>query len=335
MVNEILRYFGFNEEALYAEAITNLPEIFLDVVSMGLKPPVNPNIVYEGSMGRSNRIQRPGAYIPAGPINFAVDVESIGWFFKWALGGYVFTAGDPTPNIHEFYGSDTRLLKSFAAYLGKDLFEQRMQGCKVNNLAVQCGNEFVMANIDVISQKDSGSTAWMRDKTTLTKPEAPPFAFHEVTHKINGSLMDETIKDVNLQFGNNISQDTTVGHGSRFVKELPANERTASINLTSSVEDLTRLQAYWGAATGPSDSGATEFSYETILNISGIGNISCYYPKCIFQDVPLDPTGKQDMQPTLVIQPLADVITLSDEETEIESECLITIENEVGQYVLT
>jgi hypothetical protein len=80
----IIRYFGVRKEKVYAEK--RLPKFHADIMSGGLDSPSDPNIQYEGGLGRFPVRFVPGAYISAGAVETAVDVNSF-WYYMWLACG--------------------------------------------------------------------------------------------------------------------------------------------------------------------------------------------------------------------------------------------------------
>lgn len=80
----IERYLGVRKENVYAEK--RLAKFHADITSGGLDSPTDPNIQYEGGLGRFPRRFVPGAYISAGAIDTAVDVSTF-WYYLWLACG--------------------------------------------------------------------------------------------------------------------------------------------------------------------------------------------------------------------------------------------------------
>jgi hypothetical protein len=100
----IIRYFGVRKEKVYAEK--RLPKFHADIMSGGLDSPADPNIQYEGGLGRFPVRFVPGAYISAGAVETAVDVTSF-WYYMWLACGIkdATDSSNVTPVAAEAIGS--------------------------------------------------------------------------------------------------------------------------------------------------------------------------------------------------------------------------------------
>lgn len=84
MPNNVLRYFGMGKESSYGVAGT--PRFFFDIASASLDSPSEPFITYEGGIGRMPARIIPGPYVPAGGIEFALDITRIAYVLNMLLG---------------------------------------------------------------------------------------------------------------------------------------------------------------------------------------------------------------------------------------------------------
>jgi len=95
----IFRYGGFGVEGSFGG--TQPADFYEDITGASLDIPSDPNIHYDGGLGRARRTVRPGFYSPAGNIEFGANVDTIAHYLQWALGGYAFTDGGKGLNKHE------------------------------------------------------------------------------------------------------------------------------------------------------------------------------------------------------------------------------------------
>lgn len=89
----VIRYAGFAEEWEPNQSPPPDAVYHVDIASATLDAPSDPQIVFPGGLGRGAVNHRPGAYSPTGNIVQGAVIQTIGWLFKWALGGYEYTAG--------------------------------------------------------------------------------------------------------------------------------------------------------------------------------------------------------------------------------------------------
>lgn len=289
----ILRYAGFIKESKYGVRAAGDP-FHVDVASATLDTPSDTNLIYGGGLGKSARTYRPGYYAPAGNVVYAFDVETIGFILKCALGGYQFTAGiDSDLNEHIIWANENITLPSFACDLGKDVFEHQFLGCVVSSLEISASNEFCQATVGIQAQKDAKAT--LLTAADLSLPEAYPLAFHEMTAKIGGTDASAKIKDLTLSIDNGVSADKGRTIGSRYPSRMPGYERAVTYTLNMLFDDLTELERFWGAETGPALTGSTETSLEILLDSGEYGNLSLLMPKTVYTGVQQQPSGRDEI----------------------------------------
>ena len=154
-----IRYAGLAEEYSF-NPVTPPDAIFhIDIGSATLDVPTDPNLHFEGGLYRGRKIIRPGFYAPTGNIVYPVDIRSIAYILKWALGSYVFTDGGEGANTHEIYGIEDLVLPSFCTRLGKDNFEHIFTGCVINSLEIKIEGEYVFITADIDKNSSNITTA--------------------------------------------------------------------------------------------------------------------------------------------------------------------------------
>jgi len=100
MPTEVLRYLGLKKEgATYAEDLAGEPDVHIDIASCSLDSPNEPFITYEGGIGRMPTRSIPGAYIPAGGLEFAAQVSTMAYILDLLLGvSAIDTTNEGTPS---------------------------------------------------------------------------------------------------------------------------------------------------------------------------------------------------------------------------------------------
>jgi hypothetical protein len=338
----IRRYCGIAEEYEYGEAPAPAAVVHLDIASASLDAPSNTNIIYDGGARRTARIFRPGFYAPGGNIVYGLDVRTIGWFLKWALGSYKYTAsgGTGSLNLHEAWGTEDVLLPSFCARVGKDIFEHVFSGCVVNSLQINVGSELCMATVDIAASKDSKSALEVGE---LLFPEEYPLAFHEVTAYLIGEgdpsgdlSISAKVKEFTLNINNSASADGGRHIGSRYPARIPAGDRETTLSLQLFYEDTIMLERLWGASTGPNDCGSEEYGIKLVLDTSPCedhGKVEIYLPKVVNTAVSQQPSGRSETVQTVEARALMTDLTLAS--GEVEGEILCSIENNEEEMAAT
>jgi hypothetical protein len=298
MTTKILRYAGFAEEKTYAESPPPDAVFHVDIASTSLDVPSDVQMIYGGGLARGPYLHRPGFYAPEGDIVYAFDIRTIGFLLKWVLGGYKFESGEPDPlNTHTFWGSNKNILDSFCARLGKDVFEHIFSGCVLNSLAIKVEGEYCEATASVIASKDIKTE--LKSIGELLLPDEYPLAFYEVTAKIAGNDYSAKIKGFTLTINNGMSADTGKTIGSRYPRLIRAGEREVTLSKTLMFDDTSELERYWGAESGPSDTGTEEFTVEINFDAGDNGSLKITLPRFIYTSVEQKPSGRDALeQPT-------------------------------------
>ncbi len=230
-------------------------------------------------------------------------------------------------NLHEIWGSESNILPSFCARLGKDLFEHVFSGCVINSLEITVEGEFCQATANIIGAKDA--KAAIKEIGDLLLPDEYPLAFHEVTSSIAAGDVSSLVKSLTLSINNNLSADAGRSIGSRFPRRLPANERIITLSKTLWHEDTAQLERYWGGSTGPADAGSSEFAVLLNLDAGSDGSMEISLPRFVYTQVQQQPSGRDEITQSVAGRALLTDIALEDAST-VNSEILATIENGEG-----
>ena len=327
----VLRYLGLAEEGSYNPDVAPQAAFHVDIASATLDVPGEAQMIYGGGLNRSAYLHRPGFYAPSGNIVYAMDIRTIAFLLKWALGGYKFTAGDP--NLHEIWGSSDSFLPSFCARLGKDLFEHVFHGCGINSLQIQVEGEFVLATAEIIAAKDS--RADIKDVTDLLLPDEYPLAFHEVTAKLGGTAVGDDksadIKSLTININNNLSAEDGRGIGSRHPYRLPAGERELTISKQLWYEDIEQLQTYRGGNDGPANAGTTETELHITIDSGEFGNLVMSLPRFVYTNVQQQPSGRDELVQSTEGRAFMTDQMLDDGTTEISTDAYVQVNNDGGE----
>jgi len=327
MTGKIRRYCGIVEELEFGEQPAPDPVVHLDITSAGLDVPSDTNIIYEGGARRSARLYRPGFYAPEGDIVYGLDIRTIGWFLKWALGNYKFNAQGGSKNLHEFYGTHNVRLPSFCARVGKDLFEHIFSGCIINSLEINVGDALCVATANVIAKKDAKGAI---ESGELSFPEEYPLAFHEVTAYLNSGEISAKVKELTLTINNNATAADGRHIGSRHPGQVPVGDRETTLSLELFYEDTDMLEKFWGGSTGPAKSGSDEFSMKLELDAGDYGKLEIDLPKLVNVTAEQQPSNRDEIVQSVEARAFIDTVELDGGE-EVETEILCSLENEQAE----
>jgi hypothetical protein len=322
----VLRYAGFGNEATFG---TEVPATFhVDIQSASLDAPSGTETYYQGGIGRGLRTRRPGFYAPSGNIVYGWDIRTIAAMLRWALGGYKFGAG--SPNLHEIWGSVDTILPSYTARIGKDLFEHVFGGCVTDKFELDLAADILQATSDIVARRDSKAT--IQDEEDLLLPDEFPLAFHEVTAVLNGDNsggdVSANIRALKLTIVNGVSADKGRGIGSRFPGRLPASGRDVTLGMDLYYESTDHLEAFWGGATGPSDTGADDLSLAIAATAGADGELSLNLPSVHFSKAALQGSGRDEIVQSCELRAMVSDITLDDGVTDVRSEILASVLND-------
>lgn len=328
-----IRYLGFKEESEYAETPLPDAEMVVDIASASLDTPSDTQMLYAGGLTRGHRIHRPGFYAPSGGVEFAWDVHTIGWFLKWALGGYRFTADGGSVsdmNLHEIYASEDAKMQTFCARLGKDVFEHIFSGCAINSMSLNTEGEYCLLSADITAAKDAKGAIQTMDAIADLLPVAYPLAFHELTVKIgtgvDGTDISARVKSINLEIGNNIGADAGRSVGSRYPRRAIAGARDITFAMNYYYEEMSMLEKLWGASTGPSATGSTEYDLELLFDGGDYGKLIIVLPKVINAQVQQQPSGRDEIVQAITGRAIIGTAKFKDGD-EVSTDIFCSLEN--------
>lgn len=336
MTNRILRYAKLGPEDEYGSDTLPPVRATVDIASASLDVPEDTMAEYEGGIGRAPRLHRPGWYAPEGNIEWAADVDTLGWALRWVLGGYLFTdgGGDDGHHLHEFYGSTSTELPSFAAWLGKDVFEHVFRGCVASSLQLEVSDGYAMLQLGVVAAKDEKGT--IDEEVLASLPQPPPLTFPNVRFWVGGhDSADEVsaaIRSLTLEIDNNTDADGARGLGSRFAQRTPpAEQRATTVQFTSHYSGTDHIERVWGSSDGPSEDGSTELPLHLEAQVGDYGRLHVQLPRVVFSSVDTEPSGRDRIEQQVTATALLDDVQLDDDST-VESELLARLHNDQDEY---
>lgn len=325
------RYVGFKQESAYGTEATG-STYDIDVASMGLDVPDDPNIALP-TLNRFQARHIPGYYAPSGQMEYPMDIHTIGWFLKFLLGGYEYTAGvNPDPNVHEFYSMPGYDLPSFTCRVGKDTFEHVFLGTVIDKMNLTIENELATIQADMFAQKDKHTT--LRTSLNEPDPDLYPMAFYNAGLTIGGSDVSADVKSFSFDYGNGVSIEDGQGLGSRFPYYIKAATGEAGIGIKLYDDSLDLVQDYWGDTAGPSESPQTPIEMVATFESGTFGTMTLTFPSTYYKKVPTEITGSDPRIPDLSVGVEAATVTLEDAVTEVFTPVYIKLENFETEYVV-
>lgn len=325
-----IRYAGLGEEASYAPDPPADPTFHVDIGSASLDAPSDPRLVFEGGIGRSRRLHRPGYYVPSGNIVYMVDVRTIAAALKWTLGGYSFTAdgGDAGLNLHECYGSEDVELPSFTARIGKDLLEHVFAGCVVGQAQLEVSDGWAQLTLDVEGARDSKAT--LLAPTALDLPDEYPLTFQDTTLELAGSDASAKARSLTLTVDNNLASAQGRQFGSRFPARMPAEARNVTAQATVYYDTLEHLERFWGDEAGASEGGVAETTLTVTMDAGDDGQVVLELPRIAYSTVAQQPSGRSEIEHTVEADAFADTVTLEDA-SEVDTELYVRVSNDAAE----
>lgn len=332
---KVQRYAGFAEELTYGEDPAPAADFHVDKASSTLDAPSDTELVYEGGLHRGDKTHRPGFYSPSGNVVYGADIRTIGWFLKWALGGYTYTldGGAGTLDLHEIYADEEKLLPSFCTRLGKDVQEHGFSGCVVNSLQIQIEDGFSMLTLDTLAQKDF--KAALVELENLLLPAEYPLSFPDLSVTRAAADITTAVKTLTLEITNNPSAEAGRSAGSRFPRRIPAAARAVTAQLGLWFEDWGEVERFWGAVNGPSDDGSTEFASIITLDAGADGKADFSIERGIWTQAQQQPSGRDEIVQQVNLKAFVEPHTLADTVTAVDTEMLVSVENNEAEMVAT
>lgn len=288
----IARYFAFGEETTFGTAVPAVE--YVDPESAELDPSGDQASIYEG-ISRLDRIVAAGPYTSEGSVVMPFDLVAFPWFLKWTLGGYEVTGSDPS-HTHRFYPSQSALMQSFTARVGKDVFEHVFTGCVVSKLEINLDNGFLLGHVQVKGGRDEKGT--LQSNPTLTQGEI--YSPDKVTVTIDGN--DESVYvesfSITIETGANNEAGLTVG--SRFPRRAYRGALTVEVELSLSFFSTTQLERFWGATDGPIEGALSEHN----MTIHVGNNIDILIPRFVYTGMTQPLGGRDRIEQTATLRAL-------------------------------
>lgn len=238
--------------------------------------------------------------------------------------------------LHEMWMSANNVLPSFTARVGKDLFEHVFLGTVVNSLQLQVAGELLMGTLDCLAQKDDQAT--LTAVANLLLDDEYPLAFHEVTAYLAAVGVTPTdeisadVKEVTMNFGNNLGADRGRSIGSRFAARLVAEQFECNLSLSLFFTDTSWLEDYWGTASGPSGGPDSVVEKACLFEFDGgvYGKCKILFPRLRMTGIQIQPSGRGEIVQPVEVQAFQATTTLDDGVTEVTTPVLVSLENDEG-----
>ncbi|SDG74087.1 hypothetical protein SAMN04489735_100258 [Aneurinibacillus thermoaerophilus] len=316
---DILRYAGFAEETEFNGSTIPAERFHVDIASASLDIPASKNVTVPGGLGKGAKRKVNTYNYPTGAVEYAVDLNTIGFFLKMTLGGYKFTSG--TLNQHEFYGDKNAIPRSFITTVGKDRFEHLFTGCVVESMEINVSDSVVTATVNIVGAKAQRRT--IKLESQLNIPDAYPLAMHEVTARINGTENISTkVQNLTISISNNASADAGKVIGQLHPARIITGERTVDISYTLYFEDETELARY---------ENDEEFTLDIDFNQVDGSNMNIHLPRAYYDSVPTTVSGRDMITQSATVKTLVGTVTLDDGET-VETNIYVKLNNREGEY---
>ncbi len=324
------RYAGFGPETTFHTAVA--ASFHIESLSNGLDSPDGPDIVIDSGLGSAPRTKVPGYYTTAGTIEYNPDIETIGWFWRWFLTGYQYTAGggEPDPNLHEIYGTASTNLKSVTVREGRDNWEQIFAGAMLNtlDLRVDTSAQVALASLGWVAGKDTPGTIAAESELVLPE-DSLPLGFAESSVWIDEEDNSALMKSFAIAGTNNINPDSAQRFGSRFPQGgFITGKRGIIFTAQIVFEDRFHKNIFWGSDAGPSTSGSTEVPITfKFADPDTYRSMELCAPRCNIRSVKSATRGSEPFVQEVIGEAfLASSVPLADESL-IDTEILISLNN--------
>ncbi len=256
----MVRYIGVGEESTYGTPVS--PTRYIDILRENLV--FNRGITpVETVYSRDIRKYVEGKASVTGSIDFTVEPENVGDFFKWVLGS-VETSGTEPPYIHVFKPAES--IKSFTTVVVSEQLKRKISGCLINRLEIESALDIVTGSIDVIAAKEEKDT----ESYTPTISNLAPFVFKQGTLTLGGSDRSSYLRALRLRINNNIPTDDLYGFGSQYPQRIVLRSRTVECDLELSFEDTSEYDAFLAGSEVSCNLKFTSGNYEFEIDLPRI-----------------------------------------------------------------
>lgn len=327
-MSDITRYAGFAEETSFNSATVPAEKFHVDIASAGIDIPAAKNVTVPGGLGKGPKRKVNTFHYPTGAVEYAVDLNTIGFFLKMTLGGYEFTdqiTTGGTVNKHEFYGDKNAIPKSFITTVGKDKFEHLFTGCVVESMDINVSDSVITATVNIVGAKAQRRV--IKLESELNIPDQYPLAMHEVTASIGAQNISTKVQNLSVSISNNASADAGKVIGQLHPARIVTGERTVDVSYTLYFEDETELVRYENDEEFTLDIDFTQMNGES-MNI--------HLPKAYYDAVPTTVSGRDMITQSATVKTLIDTVTITGDGTStgstVESNILVTLNNTEGGY---
>lgn len=311
----ITRYLSFVEEATHGTPVLTGGET-IDPLSAEMEPSGDTVLIYEG-VSRLDRIVAAGQYLTEGSISTAFDNKAFPWFLKWALGGYEVT-GTEAPFTHRFFPQQSNLMKSFTSRIGKDIFEHVFSGCVVGTIGLELDDNFLTANVDVLSGKDQQQAL----NATPTFTDGQVYAPCNAQVSIDGNDESTYVESFTLNIETGADNESGVTVGSRFPRRAFRGSFMVELEMTMSFFDDAQLERFWGDPAGPLNCMVNDFPITITLDTG----VTISLPRAVFTNVSIPLSGRDRIEQTVTARGLV----AADGKGPIE----FSITNDVESYTV-
>ncbi len=311
---------------------------YYNISASSLDVPGDTDITVDTAFGRATSEIEPGYYAPSGNVSYPANLVNILEVLKGVLGGYAFTAGTVnTPNTHEFWGSDTRLLSSWVGRLGKDNFEHGFQGLVMESMSCEVAEALTNISWEMSGQKDFKAPEGLQSKSAVRAklPKERKIPFHQVTLTIDGVLQKRKAKGISWNVSNGTDAGAGQYLGSRYPGRIPANARSTSASTTLDFSDLSAIERVWGGPSGPTALGGAEFPCQidyaggksVAFPTSPPLSMTVKLPRVNYSSVETTASGREEISQPISINARTGTVLLLDGTTTVETDIYVVVYN--------
>ena len=335
------RVFGLEPEVAYGETKTKEefdPDFDHDVDSMDFK--LNDEPVTKSFGSRMNQKARAGVMKPTGSIETSANLQILGHYFWGFLDNYKFTAGSGGKNIHEFWGGEHKLLKSFRGVSVNDDLIFYILGILIDGMKLECSSEDMTLGSDFIYKTEFAEI--LDDENGYERCDALPddlfIMFYDISLKLNNKDPDGIQTSFTFEGSNNHDVDKTIGFGARHPQgQAKANKRENSISIVTTLgKDTVRsiLDARYGKVNvlEPTKCQILQVPLQVDVELCEQPGqkLTIIFPNCTLL-AEFDSSGIDDVEATLNMASLgSDTVKLSDG-TDVTTDMYVKLTNKMGE----
>ncbi|MYL36020.1 hypothetical protein GLW05_20835 [Pontibacillus yanchengensis] len=308
-----MRFFGVSEENGFGESVDTI-DMYVDAPSVSFNLSGSTDIKVPTAMGRTEKQAKKGKRNSSGSFDVPVDVDFFEFIIALALNG----TNEDVDGNKTFFATDKKELKSFRAMVGKEEYQEIYRGHVASEISLNVSEELVNMSVSTVGgdvKRFEGSDMKTEEEIYSNYVESLPFAFHEMTLKVDGKEIDN--KDLKMSLNNNANIDNAHRNGSKLPRKIKGNKLEVGLDMKIFNDDALELLNKFDSEE------IVYFPVEMTFELDG-DKITITLPKCTVDGDTNDYSNFDEMFPAIKIATYSTDVSVNGEDvftniyTEVE-----------------